>query len=512
VDPADGYHIVRRLGSGASGTVYLAETGAGQTALRQFESPSEQDSEAWRCARTRFLEAGRQALGLSNPRIVAVREVIEEGDEAFVASEYVAAETLASAMAARRFAFEEARILVWEIAVALDHAHDHGLVHGDLKPSDIFLSQERPKVADFGISPRAHLHPLQSVPAHLAHRYLSPEHVRSPESLDARSDQYSLAVIAYELFTGQSPYGAAASDLPGAVLHAEILPPSQVEPRLPPGVDGPLLAALSRDPEKRFGSCRRFAAVLEAAFLSVDSIAESKTRGGRRWPAPAYLALAGAVAVAAFGVILLHKSGTPLKTGETRVPPVGKTRWTPSNDEPKPSPYPSGGKTKPPASGKTSQAGGTFSPPYRSGGQTTPPASGKTSQAGGTLSPPPPRPQPRPLEPIPILDSEAALGFTIEVYSRVRPIKDGDSFDFSDPVRGELAHGDLRAIVTYGGIQPPRGRLTLEWAVDGVSMDRKTVPLTQLVEYGNQPTAGDYVLTLYLDRRPVQAFKFTIRP
>jgi hypothetical protein len=279
-------------------------------------------------------------------------------------------------------------------------------------------------------------------------------------------------------------------------------------------VNGPLLAALNRDPEKRFGSCKKFAAVLEAAFLSVDAISEPKRRG---WPLLAYLALAGAAVVAALVVMLFwpHKGGTPTRpdviaaaniapkpgereTGETRVPAAGKTRRASSSSL-------DSGK---PASGASSKPGeapiGDKPKPFS--------ASGQTSQALVAPAPAPPARPARPVDASTFVDPAAARGFMIEVYSRKRPVKDGDSFAFSDPVRGELAHGDLLAIVTFGGLQPPRGRLTLEWAVGGVSMDWKAVPLNQLVEYGNEPTAGDYVLTLHQDGRPVQTFKFSIRP
>ena len=196
---SQGYQLLKRIGYGAAGSVYLAETAAGQVAIRQFESQADRNSGPWQRARQQFLEAGRRALALANPRIVRVIEVIDEGGEALVVSEYVAAESLESALATRRFAPEQVSATLRDIATALDYAHEHGIVHGDLKTSKIFLNEDRVRVADFGISPRARLDASQPLPPQLVHPYLSPEHVRTPHALDSRSDLYSLAVIAYQM-------------------------------------------------------------------------------------------------------------------------------------------------------------------------------------------------------------------------------------------------------------------------------------------------------------------------
>ena len=157
--------------------------------------------------------------------------------------------------------------------MALDFAHGRGVVHGDLKPSDIFLTQKGAMVSDFAISPRAHRFDRVPIIASLVHGYLSPEHLRDSADVGPRSDQYSLAVIAYQMYTGQSPYGESVSDLPSAILSAPITPPSQVDGQLPSSIDAPLLRALNRDPDQRYGSCMELVAFLGASLITQPEIA-----------------------------------------------------------------------------------------------------------------------------------------------------------------------------------------------------------------------------------------------
>ena len=316
---SEGYRIIRPLGSSPAGTVYLAETSRGLIAIRQFASPHEPDSPFWQADRERFLQAGRQAQTLDHPRILPVLEVIDEAGAAFVASEYVEGETLQSAMASRRFSFEEATAILGQIALALDFAHDRGVVHGDLKPSEIFLVAQGPRVADFGISPLAHWDPRQPMPPYLYHEFLSPEHLRDPASVDGRSDQYSLAVIAYWLFTGQSPYGQFGGDLAAAISTVAPAPPSTLNPQLPPSFDSPMLRALDRDPARRFESCRKFIGALGAGMIP------QPVAVGPRWLKTGAWVAAGLVPLLALAGYFAFRS-RPTQPAQPRV------KWVTASD------------------------------------------------------------------------------------------------------------------------------------------------------------------------------------
>jgi serine/threonine protein kinase len=471
---SEGYQLVQRIGSGLAGALYLAESGTGPVVIRQFESRAKANSELWNHDRQAFLDAGRQTLGLTHPHIVQVLEVIDEGGEAFVASEYVTAETLERAMLSRRFTSEETGTLLRDVAAALDFAHSRGVVHGDLKPSNIFLPNKRAKIADFAISPRARLDSSRPTPSDLIHRYLSPEHLRSPQSIDARSDQYSLAVIAYELYADESPYGSP-SNLPAAILTEEIPPPSRVNSQLSPRLDQPFMRALDRDPARRFASCTEFVTILGAGGMT-----QVGGRGRRR--RSIFLGALAAALVAALGIGYYHSS-KPASTHTS--PPVMQL---PVTESPKKPVQQAAAKNSSPVVEPSS------TPSAKKASMTPAKPKGRVPDATASVREVPQVSPPPPLE----------RAYQLAVYSRDRnhPIQEDTSFRYDDPTLGELADGDIKAFVTVDGQPlPTNGELTLEWVVDGVPTDKGKVTLGQMSVYGNEPTPGTYVVTLYYEER-----------
>lgn len=101
--------------------------------------------------------------------------------------------------------------------------------------------------------------------------------------------------------------------------------------------------------------------------------------------------------------------------------------------------------------------------------------------------------------------------FRIDVFSQGRRIEDGQSFSIVDHELGELSQGDLTARVSYLGAQPPKGPATLEWSIDGIPHDQRPVKLNQTVEYGNEPTVGNYTVTLKVGK-VAKKFNFRISP
>ena len=185
------YKLIRNLGSGLAGEVWLAEGPSGRVAMRRFRSTAIQGSEDWIADRSHFLQAGRQSLTLRNPRIVSVLDVIDEGADGWVAAEFVPDETLDALLLREKLPVEQTTYLLRLIALTLDFAHRSGVPHGDLKPSNIFVDEKRTvRLTDFAISPRARRNPRGAMDPAWVHPYLSPEHFIAPVSIGARSDQY----------------------------------------------------------------------------------------------------------------------------------------------------------------------------------------------------------------------------------------------------------------------------------------------------------------------------------
>ncbi len=500
---SEDYRLIKQLGDGLAGPVYLSETGSGQLAVRQFQSQSPAGSPGWTADRQHFLSASRQAAGLVQPRIVQIHEVIDEAGEAFVAMEYVPSDTLEPVLKRESFQPEQANYLLRRIASTLDYAHQKGVVHGDLKPSNIFVLPDRSiKLTDFAISPRAR-QDSGPLPANRAHAYISPEHFLDPQKIGPRSDQYALAAIAYHLYTGRAPFDEAGTDLRSAILSGDMAAASSIRRQLPRRLDAVLGKALSRDPGQRYASNTEFVDSLEAGLAPAEvpiPIAGSYSK--------ALYAAAGLLAAVLLAALLFAFFGRSHKKPVAAKPQPGSVTAGEVRDARKDTP--------------------TLTPPVKqlSVGSTpaAAPASSKPSPAGPLVSPstaekkviavaPVKRPDqddPMPVRtPPPPSTPEPSLDLT--VFSRTRKLENGLNFSYGDPTLGELGHGDLKALVRATGALP-KGKLTLDWIVDGLRMDSKQVSPNQQVEYGNEPTAGTYKVTLRLDAKELKTVVFRITP
>jgi serine/threonine protein kinase len=206
-----------------------------------------------------------QILGrLSHPNIVSIYDLgTNEEGSAYLVMEYVPGKTLESVMAAQG-ALPLSRVGVWagDLANALNRAHRAGIIHGDVKPANIFVTDEgHIKLGDFGIARFATqlsgTGKLVGTPA-----YLSPEQIKG-ETQDNRSDIFSLGIILYQLATGVRPFdGSSVTAVCAQIVAAEPAPPSQHNPELPKEFDRIVLRCLSKDPNKRYSSGESLAASL----------------------------------------------------------------------------------------------------------------------------------------------------------------------------------------------------------------------------------------------------------
>ena len=261
------FEILELVGRGAMGAVYRAvDPIIGRiVAIKVIRLVGYNDGDEAAFLKERLFKEARAAGSLSHPGIVTVHQLGTQDDQAYIVMEYIDGSTLESRMAAGKSAEPEFwRRVLLEVAAALDYAHARGVVHRDIKPANIMLTAGgNVKITDFGIAKTLLGHTVTKTGMILGTPfYMSPEQVRGA-ALDGRSDQFALAVIAYQMLAGRRPFeGDQVTSICYQIVHAE--PPSvaDVQPGLPAGVARVLKRGLDKDPAKRFTSCTEFAAQL----------------------------------------------------------------------------------------------------------------------------------------------------------------------------------------------------------------------------------------------------------
>lgn len=346
VDTLGRYRIDKELGRGAMGRVFLAydPTIDRRVAIKTIQIFAALPAAERDAARERFLREARAAGKLLHPGIVTVFDVGEAEGVPYLAMEYVQGRTLDA------FCRPDALLpvptvvaLVAGAAEALAFAHKNGIVHRDVKPGNLMrVGDSGIKVMDFGLakgpaSSMTHDGALLGTP-----NYMSPEQIRG-ETLDGRSDLFSLAVVLYELLTGEKPFsGDSVSSVLYRIVHE---PPRAADlhlERVPPPLAAFLARALSKAPDARFQDGAAFVAALRRAGAAADEapLAHRPASSGdaaavterasqkapRRWP---YM-VGAAVVIAGVGLLVLGLPGrrapvVPASHATVRTEPPGGT-------------------------------------------------------------------------------------------------------------------------------------------------------------------------------------------
>ena len=209
----------------------------------------------------RFLREARAAARLKHPNIVTIYDVGQESGWYYYVMEYLEGQTLSELIQRRGpLSSEQAISILRPLADALDYAHHEGLVHRDIKPGNILLGKAgRVTLTDFGIARAAQQARLTATGTILGSpTYMSPEQTKGL-SVDSRSDQYSLAVVAYEMMSGRVPFEADSTlSLMYKVVHESPPPIRQAVPGLPAGVEAVLGQALAKEPGDRYRTVSAF--------------------------------------------------------------------------------------------------------------------------------------------------------------------------------------------------------------------------------------------------------------
>ena len=278
------YKIVRELGRGAMGVVYHAiDPNIGRpVAIKTIYFGGTRKPEEIDRQRERLFREARSAGMLSHPGIVTIYDVEQQGDLAYIAMEYVDGPTLDQVLSeAQPLAAERMFGILAQTAAALDYAHSKGIVHRDVKPANIMLSADgTAKIADFGIAKITAAENLTLTGAIVGTpHYMSPEQVQG-QPVDGRSDQFSLAVIAYEMLTGEKPYtGEHLTTVVYKIVAEEPVPPHRLNPSLSTGIENVLRKALAKKADGRYRNCQDFIESLEKACGATKGW-RSMPRGG----------------------------------------------------------------------------------------------------------------------------------------------------------------------------------------------------------------------------------------
>src|SRR5690349_16137782 len=249
--------------------------------------------------RERLFREARSAGILSHPGIVTIYDMEEQGETAYIAMEFVDGPTLDQLLSKREaMAPEQLMSILRQTAAALDYAHAKGIVHRDIKPANIMIASDGAvKITDFGIAKVTTSQQYTQTGTTLGTpNYMSPEQVQGL-AVTGRADQFSLAVIAFEMLTGDRPFTGEHLTTVVYKIVAEDPPPVQrLNPTLGPEVDSVLRRGLFKKPETRYGSCLEFVTGLETACAN--------TKGWRNLPRGGSLSLPTVVSDAPTGPVI----------------------------------------------------------------------------------------------------------------------------------------------------------------------------------------------------------------
>jgi serine/threonine protein kinase len=281
------YRIVEKIGQGGMATVYKAyQPGLDRYVALKVLPPLHAREPGFG---ERFRREAKAIANLNHPNILPVHDFGQEGEYSFITMRYIeGARTLKEVMAGS-LSLNQVTHLIGQVAAALDYAHRQGVIHRDVKPSNVLMDGDWALLTDFGLAKMTEASVKLTgtgvgigTPA-----YMSPEQGQGLP-VDHRTDIYSLGVVLFEMLTGRIPHDA---ETPFAIIvkrMSEPLPlPRSLNPAIPEPVERVILKALAREPDDRFASAAAMAAALKDALSGTVARAfETPPHPAQEWPAP----------------------------------------------------------------------------------------------------------------------------------------------------------------------------------------------------------------------------------
>ena len=266
------YEVVRELGKGAMGIVYLAKDPliGRLVALKTIRPAAHADDDETKEFQQRFIREAQAAGILNHPAIVTVHDIGQDDGTgvSFIAMEYVEGQNLKEVLQqGRPLTFEQIGDVIAQVAEGLDFAHAKGIVHRDVKPANVILIEGmRAKITDFGIAKIASgVSNLTTTGQFLGTpNYMAPEQIKGAP-VDGRSDIFSLGICLYECLTRRKPFGGdSLTSISYKIVHEPFPPLQEINPQIPTGYEEVVAKCLAKDPAKRYQRARDLAIALRA--------------------------------------------------------------------------------------------------------------------------------------------------------------------------------------------------------------------------------------------------------
>ncbi len=282
------YRIVEKLGKGGMATVYKGYHARldRYVAIKVLHAAFKEDDSFLR----RFTREAQVVARLEHSNIVTVYDYAEQQGHPYLVMRYIAGETLKERISRTPLRLAQTLEIAAAIGSGLDYAHEQGVLHRDVKPSNILISEQgHVYIADFGLARivQAGESTMSQEMIMGTPQYISPEQAKGEDDLDARTDVYSFGIVLYEMITGQVPF---KSDTSYAVIHSQIFDPppkpSSINQDVNPKMEEVLLKALHKSPAERYQSAGELVTAFTAAAGSQPAEQDTADTGPGRVDEP----------------------------------------------------------------------------------------------------------------------------------------------------------------------------------------------------------------------------------